>query len=551
MAASILQILLRVTKDGQGAKEAAKEVKELKNNLNDLGLGSLASVTAIGALSGATMALVGYTKQAVDTTLAYAMEVKNLKAITGESAEETSRVLQVMDDFEVKTAELTAAQKKLSEQGLSLSIETLAKLSDQYRSLNSGAEKTQFLVDNFGKSGLKLASAMEAGGDAIREMSAATSDSLILSEQAVRDAEEYRLALDALSDAWQGYQMEVGQKIIPELTRILNDYTNNHEKWFKEQDDTLSGSVAMTREYAAEMRLMNNQVKAGAAMTEYWNERLADQGLYFDQATGKIEKYTEGVNMSEEALKALSDANREFYKGVQTFQGMEESYQEKIRANAEERKQIEQEKAEYIAQYGEQNILEIQEFDAALEANGQKAQEIADQHEQATRKVILGYMEQKMMADGLLDDKEIQWLLAKGQQWGVYSDTAIAAYQEAMGEAERYMDMLNRIPDQVSTEVIMNVVQRGYDMQQLAYGYASGTDGWETVPAGYPNDSYPIFLTSGEKFAVIPAGQEAESYGGAMAGGQGGGQMEVVIRLAGEAEKLFAPTVERIMKARR
>jgi len=37
-------------------------------------------------------------------------------------------------------------------------------------------------------------------------------------------------------------------------------------------------------------------------------------------------------------------------------------------------------------------------------------------------------------------------------------------------------------------------------------GYASGTGGWLTVPPGYPNDSYPIRLTSGEQFAVVPQG---------------------------------------------
>ncbi|MBK7181410.1 MAG: hypothetical protein IPH82_30240 [Chloroflexi bacterium] len=36
--------------------------------------------------------------------------------------------------------------------------------------------------------------------------------------------------------------------------------------------------------------------------------------------------------------------------------------------------------------------------------------------------------------------------------------------------------------------------------------YASGTGGWVTVPPGYPNDTYNARLTSGEQFAVIPAG---------------------------------------------
>jgi hypothetical protein len=45
--------------------------------------------------------------------------------------------------------------------------------------------------------------------------------------------------------------------------------------------------------------------------------------------------------------------------------------------------------------------------------------------------------------------------------------------------------------------------------------YASGTGGqWLTVPPGYPNDTYPINLTSGEKFSVKTAGESGGSGGG-------------------------------------
>lgn len=38
--------------------------------------------------------------------------------------------------------------------------------------------------------------------------------------------------------------------------------------------------------------------------------------------------------------------------------------------------------------------------------------------------------------------------------------------------------------------------------------YAGGTGGWMTVPAGYPNDTYTIGLSSGEPFNVLPAGSQ-------------------------------------------
>jgi hypothetical protein len=51
-------------------------------------------------------------------------------------------------------------------------------------------------------------------------------------------------------------------------------------------------------------------------------------------------------------------------------------------------------------------------------------------------------------------------------------------------------------------------------------GRALGTKGWEEVPSGYPDDTYPLLLTSGERFAVTPAGVNASP---ASVGGFGGG----------------------------
>ena len=55
--------------------------------------------------------------------------------------------------------------------------------------------------------------------------------------------------------------------------------------------------------------------------------------------------------------------------------------------------------------------------------------------------------------------------------------------------------------------------------KQAALGFADGTNGFQTVPSGFPNDSFPIALSSGEQFAVIPANK---------GNGQGGGSGMVI-----------------------
>lgn len=71
--------------------------------------------------------------------------------------------------------------------------------------------------------------------------------------------------------------------------------------------------------------------------------------------------------------------------------------------------------------------------------------------------------------------------------------------------------------------------------------HATGTDGWLTVPPGYPNDSYTVGLTSGEKYSVVNSGN---SNGG---GGSGGNVTINVYQRANENGRAFADRVATIV----
>lgn len=91
----------------------------------------------------------------------------------------------------------------------------------------------------------------------------------------------------------------------------------------------------------------------------------------------------------------------------------------------------------------------------------------------------------------------------------------------ALGQLQNFVDQWNSIASgQGSVGGKSTAARPPVASKNKAKGFAKGTKGWETVPAGYPNDSYPIFLQSGEKYAVIPNGQSMPSGGG---GGMGGG----------------------------
>lgn len=61
-------------------------------------------------------------------------------------------------------------------------------------------------------------------------------------------------------------------------------------------------------------------------------------------------------------------------------------------------------------------------------------------------------------------------------------------------------DRFNSFVDSVSSFSLPGFL--GGDGLDLGLGFAGGTGGWRTVPQGFPNDTFPVRLTSGEMFRV-------------------------------------------------
>lgn len=544
MATSVLQVIIKTIKEGTGDKEAAHQAKELKSALNDLGLGALGSVTALGAATGAVMALTAFAKDSIDTTVKYAGEIKNLSLITGELPEETSRVVQVMDDFKLTTDDLTKAQKKLSDNGLSLNIENLGKLSEQYRQLNTGAEKTQFLLDNFGKTGLQFADAMEQGEAKLRGMSDAVDDSLIMTQDGIRQAEEYRLAMDELSDAWMGFKITVGQKVIPELTRILTDYNAQHEDWFtRQQPEHLKGAVGANADAIRRMR--EQMASLDKPLDSAGNSYQAMAKVMANSAKNGVQIGTEALEAQAAAAKEASKQNKDLLGSAAAYTKDYQTQAESIQEVNAERAELEKALAEEQAKGWAASAEKIQEYNAKLGELPAKEQAAAAAAELASKTRLLGMLEQQFAIDGL-NEKETNYLLSLGEKWGVYSASAVQAARDAIAEVAILKADFDNLPTE-RTMMINVIASSGY---QTGQQYANMYDASRTRDSGgrgTPGEAY-VIGTGAQPEVFIPdaAGSFYPSGAYTMAGAGGGGQaVDVTIRLAGDADKMFAPVIER------
>jgi len=161
----------------------------------------------------------------------YSNEVRQMTMLTGQSATEMSRLIQVADDYKITTEALTMAQRELSKDGMSLSIDTMARLSDAYLQLGDGAERTRFLLENFGRSGLQMAEMMEQGSERIRAAAAGISGGLILDEADLARARRYERTLDDMSDNWRAIRIEIGSQLLPVVNDFLEAELAGVEAW--------------------------------------------------------------------------------------------------------------------------------------------------------------------------------------------------------------------------------------------------------------------------------------------------------------------------------
>lgn len=443
----------------------------------------------------------------------YDEQIRKLAEVSGTGAEESSRLIQVMDDFKLSADDVFMATKALTKEGLSPTIDTLAQLSDQYNKLNPGQERAEFLMTNFGKSGLKFAEAMSKGGDALKQMGTEVEKSLIRTDAQVAKTRLAEMQFDKVTDKIQAYKVEVGTSLIGMLDGSTVAIQRNAMALF-EQEHGYKINVQHLQHYTQ-------------AEQDAWEEasRLATEQYLVANGMDVSSEATDGMTESLEdqaaALKEVSDLNNELLDLVGTMQSSEESFNQKIKDNMDERFELEKEKRDLLSQGYTEESEEIQAINDKLQENTDAAIANADEHELQNRRIILGLLERQLTQDGILDDKELTWLLEKGVAWGIYSDTVISEAKAAMAEADNLAGAINAIPNNKTITITMEMPS---NLDPTASAAPVGThrrsnaSGLDTmIPMSFGNEGFNAgglgTISGGERVTITPRGQTNQQQG--------------------------------------
>lgn len=198
-------------------------VDKASSTLNKTSVGIKDAVKAIGAFSGAAIAAGAAIKKIADDTAAYNKQIRELTQVTGGSAEEISRIVQVSDDWGISVDQVRTALAMMNKNGLSPTIDNLAKLADEYVNTSDKtvfAEKASKLL---GRQYTTLIPLFAKGGAALRDQAAAVDKSLIATDKSIAAAREYEVALDNWNDRVLALKYSIGNELLPELSRLIDD----------------------------------------------------------------------------------------------------------------------------------------------------------------------------------------------------------------------------------------------------------------------------------------------------------------------------------------
>lgn len=396
--------------------------------------------------------------------LQYADSVRDLTILSKTSAEESSKMIQVFDDFGVSADKLTPIIKAMTAQGLRPNLETIAELSDQYRAIQDPVKQNEFLFKNLGRAGDDLAEAMSKGGDALLKMGDAVDKNLILSQKMLDDARAQEIAVDNWNEAWEGLVTQMSVKALPVLTNVVN-----------QMNDSNRATELATADGKVFINLLGEERQAYMDMAAA--EREATDGLILQaDAVGNMEEMYANANRTvadyTELLKEQNTENLAMNSIMNDFQGIADNYNEKNQDLLAEQANLISKKQELINQGYLPESEAIRDINAALDENAQKQQENADAAEEATKRRIVAMVEQKLMADGALSDAEFGALLELEKQWGLMSDEAVTAAKGVASAVDQYMqtgdidsftdsitnasDALIGLPDK--KDVVLNIV---------------------------------------------------------------------------------------------
>ena len=395
-------------------------------------------VSAFDLIAVSAMAAANFVRDSTQEAFDYDQQIKSLMITTGGTAEATSRLVQTLDDAGIGYDTVTKAMKEMSKDGTEPNIQELARLSDEFKSLNTGAEKGKFLLDNFGKSGESMARAMEMGGDSLLRMYSEMEGGLIITQKAIDEAEKYRTNIDELNDSWTSVKITLGNEVIP----VINDtipVMQNTSAAIQEQSHWWEYIIppiaaAHTAYLLVNSALGQNKIELIAAA-----DAVAAHGDALDGAVTSTSSLGAATALTTQEINDMTKANNEQMSLIKKLDSIQKDYNTSL--------------AEMTAEFG---------------AGSQEVKTLQADHQAAMNSIAYDLYLARLAVDGFTEAERIAAEQA-GVSMGVFSQEAVDLSYQLIDNADKVGDF-----GQKAKSSFMSAKESAMDAKSeaVAYGQA-------------------------------------------------------------------------------
>lgn len=434
MAKSVLDIVIKLSKEGGADQETVKGLYQVKRSILDA-----------AAVAG-TLVAAGYTiKKVLDETVgslvAYADEVRRVQNATGANAEDASKLIQILDDQKISYDQLEKAIQK-SGKAYDFSINGIANMSDSYLQLESSQKRAEFMQERFGKQWISFVPIMQQGKQAILDAASAVDKNLVLTQKAVDAAREYEIGMDNLNDSVMGLKVSLGQELIP----ITNQVIDGFNVWIraieiaKEKND---GGLVSQKEW-------------NAALEQAVQETAASKSALMQHADA-VAQDTEDEKANAAALKEVSAAHQSMLGLIGNIASENKSFADK-QAEVTAKMQENRAEAEKLYPWQKTQLDELNQkyadMSATYDAN-------AAAHNAAMGKIQFDLFVTKLSVDGVTDAEFLMEQQA-GLMFGVFDQNSINTATNMNAVADAVNNGTLKVKDM---DAALKMMEKGYSIE--------------------------------------------------------------------------------------
>lgn len=225
--------------------------------------------------------------------------------------------------------------------------ETLKNVAERFQNMKDPAERAALGSELFGDTWLKIAPVLERGADGVQDLIDSVDESRIVTSESAKAQEDYKRSMRELSDAVGELQMELAQKLVPELAEGAGALAR-FVKWANDTEDALVGFGAVNRDVHHDAALTGSAIGDAAL-------KMADLAL----AAGPAAQKTEDLAAAERAAEAAArDQARETADTAQAIKDLEQALDDATAAQ-------ERAKASVVTAFESQNRYEQAQRDTA------------------------------------------------------------------------------------------------------------------------------------------------------------------------------------------